>query len=168
MKLAEAQELIKPGLDQDQITKWMDLGCGSGLFTHALASLLVPGSYILAIDKMPYSMAFDHSDVMIDFMQADMESLNVKNKVDGILMANALHYIPHHLDFLSRCKTHLKVAGKMIIVEYDTNRSNPWVPFPVPYEQLRTIAIQIGVGVKRLKEQPSRFGGFLYSGMLLF
>ncbi len=30
---------------------WADLGCGSGIFTYALASLLKKGSTIYAIDR---------------------------------------------------------------------------------------------------------------------
>lgn len=30
---------------------WADLGCGSGTFTLALASLLSPGSFVYAIDR---------------------------------------------------------------------------------------------------------------------
>ena len=34
-------------------TRWADLGCGSGLFTLTLASLLQPGSTVYAVDRHP-------------------------------------------------------------------------------------------------------------------
>ncbi len=52
MTIQEATDLIR----HDRITSltknvWADLGCGSGIFTHALANLLCEGSIIYAVDK---------------------------------------------------------------------------------------------------------------------
>ena len=52
MELGEAISLIQTDeIIQDKQTTWADLGCGSGLFTRALAGLLYTGSTIYAIDK---------------------------------------------------------------------------------------------------------------------
>ena len=41
MKVSDATTLIKTGIpDRIKNTAWADLGCGSGIFTNALASLL--------------------------------------------------------------------------------------------------------------------------------
>ena len=57
MQMNDAVELIK----HDSIFKsgeqdWADLGCGSGTFTMALASLLALDSTIYAVDKNKYSL----------------------------------------------------------------------------------------------------------------
>jgi ubiquinone/menaquinone biosynthesis C-methylase UbiE len=44
-------------------THWADLGCGSGTFTLALATLLPPGSTIEAIDLRPGVIGQRHQPV---------------------------------------------------------------------------------------------------------
>jgi hypothetical protein len=52
MELREAISLIQTGeIIQDKQTTWADLGCGSGLFTRALAGMLYSDSIVYAIDK---------------------------------------------------------------------------------------------------------------------
>ena len=52
MTLQEGITLIKTDkIDSSKAASWADLGCGSGLFTYALASLLKDASVIYAVDK---------------------------------------------------------------------------------------------------------------------
>ena len=54
MKFHDAVSLINhPGIMSNDNTTWADLGCGNGLFSKALASLLRPSSAVYAIDKTP-------------------------------------------------------------------------------------------------------------------
>src|SRR6478735_8877109 len=76
---------------------WLDLGCGTGLFTLALADNLPAASKIIAIDKDKKALSkipATVNDVVIQTMAADFvyDALDVK-EVDGILLANALHYV---------------------------------------------------------------------------
>jgi hypothetical protein len=53
MQIKEAISLIKTeGFFEDTKTKWADLGCGSGLFTRALASLLYLEALYMQLIKM--------------------------------------------------------------------------------------------------------------------
>jgi hypothetical protein len=58
MHIAEATELIWiDKISGDRAQTWCDLGCGTGTFTLALATLLSPGSVIHAIDKNEKSLS---------------------------------------------------------------------------------------------------------------
>ena len=75
---------------------WADLGCGSGLFTFALAHLLKPGSSVQGVDIILPRFNFDlqPEGVEIGSMQLDFvaDELPFQN-LDGILMANSLYYV---------------------------------------------------------------------------
>ncbi len=160
MQIKEAIELI----DNDFISSgdgkqtWADLGCGSGTFTKALASLLPENSLIYAIDKSRIDLGRipdQFENVIIEKIQADFTGKILPDNLDGILMANSLHYVKEKDSFIEKIKTHLKKAGCFIIVEYDTEISNTWVPFPVNYNSLKILFENEGYVVKKLKEKSS-------------
>src|SRR6476659_671549 len=75
---------------------WADLGCGDGTLTVALASLLPAGSTVHAIDTDTRALArvpARHGDVTLVAHAGDFTSSPWPfNGLDGVLMANALHY----------------------------------------------------------------------------
>lgn len=159
MKVTEAAALIESGLQRNTAkATWADLGCGSGTFTKALAILLGEGSKIYAVDKVSQSIkSSDTNAAAIEFFKIDFihEELPCSN-LDGVLMANSLHYVNDKLQFIERVKKHLKPDGQMIIVEYDTEKRNPWIPYPVGFEVLRTILSAGGfTRVKKIGERNS-------------
>src|SRR5579859_2617974 len=155
MNIDEATSLIKNADLPSVPTHWADLGCGSGLFTRALASLLPDGSSIHAIDRKPLIQAgiipgktasvetasgkttsgpgVDIIPVKADFITGDLDL----PPLDGILMANSLHYVADKQTFLRRIDTWLRPAAQILIVEYDTDRPIAnWVPYPVSFHSL--------------------------------
>jgi hypothetical protein len=51
--------------------------------------------------------------------------------LDGILMANSLHYLRHQSAFIRKSASQLRAHHQFLIVEYDLRRGNPWVPYPL-------------------------------------
>ncbi len=67
-------------------------------------------------------------------------------KVDGILMANALHYAADPVVVLKNVLGHLKPAGTFIFIEYETSTPNPpWIPYPIPFANFKKFASQCGL-----------------------
>lgn len=166
MQLAEAANLLAGAhLNPSQPTTWADLGCGRGVFTYALARLLAPGSTIYAIDQSPQSLRpTGGNNVAIHFQQADFEADPLPlEALDGILMANALHYVadkPALLEKLQRVRT---PTAPFLIVEYDTMQANPWVPYPIDEAHLRRLFIDSGYRrVEKMGERPSVYGAMMY------
>jgi len=158
MTLAQAKELIKcDPLNASQPQTWFDLGCGSGLFTKALNGLLPQDSLIYAVDKQ--GTAFNNKD--IKFLQLDFVKDPLPNvSVDGILMANSLHYVKDKLLFLTRIKNHLKTRGVFLLVEYDIETSNQWVPYPISLLSAGTLSTQAGFeSFAKISDRPSVFNG---------
>jgi hypothetical protein len=58
-------------------------------------------------------------------------------------------------------------SSTFLIVEYDTTRFNPWVPYPINYANLHQLFTTLGyTSITKLSEAPSRFGGRMYSALI--
>lgn len=167
MTAAEASTLIHmpdmPGNGTPQ--SWADLGSGSGLFTRTLLTQLPRGSTVYAIDRdeVPAPSAG------IVSRQADFTAHNWQTPpLHGILMANSLHFVKDHKAFLQKAVDPLLPAARFLFVEYDTDKPNPWVPYPLSFKTLQQLFRSLQLGEARLLHtMPSRFGGAqLYSAMV--
>ncbi len=166
MKISQAVDLIRtPLIEREEPQSWCDLGCGSGTFTTALAQLLEPGSTIHAVDldqRALEGIPAQHDGVEIRKVLGDLRSPSLRlPSVDGILVANILHFIQDQHMFLQGL---LSVTDRFLIVEYERSRPNPWGPYPVGFERLCQLFSASGVQrVEKLATRSSRFGGTLYS-----
>ncbi len=151
-------------------TVWADLGCGTGTFTYALAHLLETGSTIYAFDKerprlagLPNPRQVIIKPGQLDFLEDDLPV----SELNGILMANSLHYVPRKPAFIDKIARRLQPDGVFLIVEYETSRANPWVPYPVPFQALKTLFHEAGfTSAGRLNEIPSLYGsGHMYAAL---
>jgi ubiquinone/menaquinone biosynthesis C-methylase UbiE len=162
MELSEAIELIKnKNIPSAEQTVWADLGCGSGLFTHALAHLIKPDSKIYTVDKNADTLKRLQKPavVIIEKICADFinDELNLHN-LDGIIMANSLHYVQDKNAFIHKIAKCLKADGSFLVVEYDTDLSNSWVPYPLSYQSLKSLFEKTGYSsINKLHELPSRY-----------
>ncbi|MDF9795968.1 trans-aconitate methyltransferase [Catalinimonas alkaloidigena] len=162
MKISDAINLIRDAeIDHSNPSIWADLGCGSGTFTLALAHLLAEGSTVYAIDKQSQRISKPDHEVNIVFRQADFErdALNL-SPLDGLLMANALHYMEDKEALLSRLLQYIRPGGKLLLVEYDTLRANPWVPYPIDFQHMESLLQLLGMErVVKLGERRSLYNG---------
>lgn len=150
---------------------YADLGCGEGLFSAALAHLLPAGSTVLAIDKqragsLPYPIP---AGITVERRQADfsLEDFELP-ELQGIVMANSLHYIADKAALIGRLKDRLPESGVFIIVEYETTQANPWVPYPITQQALGKLFAEAGFrNMVKLGERASVYrSGKMYAVMV--
>ena len=144
--------------------RWADLGAGEGAFTLALADLLGPGAHIVAVDKDARALrSIGHG---IETRVADFTKPLDLRDLDGVVMANSLHYVRDRQPVLQSVRAMLKPGGRLVIVEYGADRGNPWVPYPFTYPRWETMAARAGFKNTRLmKTVPSRWLGSMYSAV---
>lgn len=163
MTLKEAIDLIS-GIEGIQTPGqyWADLGSGDGLFTKALANLLGNQSSFHAIDLNEKSLAKipqEEAGIPINKIKADFinDELPLKG-LDGILMANSLHFIKNKSEFLTKASKWLKPEHRFLIVEYDLRNPNPWVPYPLNFDSLKLLFEEQGyTSIRKLHERPSAY-----------
>jgi ubiquinone/menaquinone biosynthesis C-methylase UbiE len=154
--------LAGSGLGNAGPAVWADLGCGSGTFTRALAELLAPGStiYAMDLDRVALSrLPARHQEVTIHAVQGDftMRPWPFAN-LDGILMANSLHYIHHQEAYIRQSTSQMKPRWQFVIVEYDLTKANQWVPYPVSRSRVEGLFRAIGnVSIRFLGSRPSLY-----------
>jgi trans-aconitate methyltransferase len=174
MKLSEAIELISNSeVSTLDPSIWADLGCGSGLFTHALTQLLAPGSTIYAIDKdvSAWNKNSQEKNVTIKITAADFERDDLPlDHLDGIMMANSLHFVRDKIFLFNKLRQYMKTHGFFLIVEYDMDTANPWVPFPVSFQSLKQLFEKLPDGsMHRIHERPSVYNrANIYSALISF
>ena len=61
-------------------------------------------------------------------------------------------------------RSYLGPAGKLVLVEYDADRGNLWVPHPVSFTRWSRVAAEAGfIGTRLLGRVPSRFLHAIYA-----
>lgn len=163
MELKTAVALINtPHLITDTQQVWADLGAGTGFFTKILARFLQPGSTIIAVDKgkIDLDKIPPTAGINLQTIKADFTSDELKLEgLTGILMANSLHYVKDKMTFLKSIEKSFAGKGRFLIVEYDTEQGNPWVPYPVNFSSLKELFNKAGyASVEKINETPSMYG----------
>jgi ubiquinone/menaquinone biosynthesis C-methylase UbiE len=169
MNHADLVGLIEEGITE-RGGRWADLGSGEGAFTLALADLLGPGAHITAVDRDAGALRSLGSQkfhgVEVVTKVADFTRALELSNLDGIVMANSLHFVRDKAPVLESVRSMLRPGGRLIVVEYGTDRGNPWVPHPFSYETWEKMAAQAGfVKTRLLRTIPSRHLGSMYSAM---
>jgi trans-aconitate methyltransferase len=161
--LTEAITLIQhERADTNAPAHWADLGCGDGLFTQAISTFLPAGSTVYGVDKtsslkkQTTRNGVELVPVKADFITGDLPF----HQLDGVIMANALHYVKDKPAFLKKLQSHLQTGAPVILVEYDTDTAVPvWVPYPLSFASLKKLFAAAGYHtIRRLGEHPSIYG----------
>jgi SAM-dependent methyltransferase len=153
--------------------RWADIGAGSGAFTLALADLLGPGATVIALDRdasalatNARAMAARFPEVGVETRLADLTDPPDVGLLDGIVAANSLHFVPRdrQVEAVRRLAVLVRPGGRFIVVEYDADRGNPWVPHPFSFETWRRLAAEAGLrDTERIGRVLSRFLGAIYA-----
>lgn len=163
MTHAELVALIEGGVGEKG-GQWADLGAGEGAFTLALADLLGRSAHIVAVDKEARALRAIGNG--IETRVGNFTKPLDLHDLDGIVMANSLHYVRDKQPVLERVRAMLRPGGRLIIVEYGADRGNPWVPYPFTYQQWEKMAARAGFqNTRLLKTVPSRWLGSMYSAV---
>ena len=157
---------------EDAITerggRWAELGAGEGNFTLALAELLGPGGHITAVDRDARALRqlSERMGKRVETKVADFTRPLGLSGLDGIVMANSLHFVRDKAPVLESVRNMLRPGGQLIVVEYGTDSGNPWVPHPFSYERWETMAAKAGFeNTRLLRAIPSRHLGSMYSAV---
>lgn len=186
--------MLRPGISAPGGV-WADFGSGTGAFTLSLQDIVGAEAEIFSIDKdhsalqeqgREFKRRFEASrdeNPHLHFIQSDLMRLKAQQDVpplDGIIMANVLHYFPDasrapHLmpklrdlptkvQVLNHVRTFLKPNGSLILIEYNVDVGNMWVPYPLSFPTYQQLAPRAGFATPRLLATiPSRFLNEFYS-----
>jgi SAM-dependent methyltransferase len=164
-------------LIRDEVTttvgRWAELGAGEGAFTLALADLLGPGAHITAVDRDANPLGRFEAEAAKRFPATDVETVVADftrplglTDLDGVLMANSLHFVRNKKPVLESVREMLRPGGSLVVVEYGADRGNLWVPHPFSHPTWERLAADAGfVRTRLLRTRPSRFLGSLYSAV---
>lgn len=164
--------LLRSGVDQPGGV-WADFGSGTGAFTLALADLIGPAGMIYSIERdraalvqQERSLRECFPNTIVHYRPADFTRPIDLPPLDGIVMANALHFQRYPEPIVKLLKNYLRTEGRFIIVEYNIEQGNSAVPYPVSFRRWNELAAQCGFAdTELLMTRPSRFLKEIYSAV---
>ena len=172
MNTRDAVRLIAGAVPRGTGT-WADIGAGDGTFTRALVERVGPRGRIYAVDRDARAVetlerwatkdAPNVIPVVADFSDPlDLPGL-ADRMLDGMLLANVLHFVRDADAVLARLAARLRPGGRVVLVEYDRRRASRWVPHPIPAARLPALAASAGLSTPVITAtRPSAYGGILY------
>lgn len=154
---------------------WADFGSGTGAFTLALAELLGPSGKIYSVDKDRGALRTQERAMQTQFPQTTAHYLTADFTqpldlplLDGLVLANTLHFQEYTAQerVIHLLKSYLRPGGRLILVEYNVDRGNLWVPYPLAYSSWEKLAQRTGFAYTQLlMTMPSRFLREIYSAV---
>lgn len=175
MDVNDAVALIRDAVGVGTIGVWADLGAGTGTFTRALARILDAGSTIYAVEHDASAVAAlrklaSESPTRVIPVRADFtRQLELPGLgdalLDGILLANSLHFVRDAEHVLMQLAQSVRVGGRVVVVEYDRRARSRWVPYPIDALHWPQLAAAAGLADAAVTAtRPSAYAGVLYAG----
>jgi SAM-dependent methyltransferase len=155
---------------------WADFGSGRGAFTLALADLLGPTAQLWSVDRDARALRDQQAilrarfpDVPVQTIVADFSRPLDLPPLDGALLANSLHFLrdAEKDTALRLIRSYLRPGGRLVIVEYNTDRGNLWVPHPFSYATWETLARRNGFTATRLLARRQSRNSDMYAALSL-
>ena len=170
MNHADHVALIRAGVEGAGL-RWLELGAGEGAFTLALAELLGPHGEIVALDRDAGALRRLAAQLEQGFPPTGVRTTtgNFRDHLpagpfDGVLAANSLHFLRDPVEVMTRARAVLRTGGRLLVVEYDADRGNAWVPHPFSAARFADLAEQAGfTRTREIGRVPSRFLGAMYA-----
>jgi len=163
--------LIKKAVPKGGI--WADLGSGRGAFTLALAQCLGTNGEIYSVDldqralntqQERMASRFPHN--VVHYLRGDFTHALSLPPLNGIVMANSLHFVQEKAPVLEGIRALLQPEGRLVLVEYELTCGNYAIPYPLTYAQWKQLATACGFAhTARLMTRPSRVWGEIYSAV---
>lgn len=152
---------------------WADFGSGTGAFTLALADLIGPEGEIYSVDtdrnalrEQERIMRARFPATNVHYIVADFTRPLDLPPLTGVVMANSLHFQRNKDAVLQLVRGYLQPGGRLVLVEYNSDRGNLWVPHPLSYSTWEAVARRNGfANTQLLATVPSRFLGEIYSAL---
>lgn len=169
---ADHVDLIRDGVSGSG-SVWADFGSGSGAFTFALADLLGTDGHIYSVDQnsgalrdQAVAMRRQFPETQLHQIHGDFTQRIRLPPLDGVVAANALHFVRDQVAVLKLVRETLKPGGRLVVVEYNTDRGNQWVPNPFSFTTFVLLAEGAGFdGARQLSSRPGRFLDGMYAAV---
>lgn len=140
----------------------LDIGCGCGGSTLALARAVAPGGHVLGVDvskpmlAVAQSLVGAHPELNFGFAEADAASAPLPTAYDLLHSRFGLMFFAEPVVALRHLRGSLKVGGRCAFVCWRAPRDNSWAMAPL-------VAARKALGIQPAPADPNMPGPFAFA-----
>lgn len=143
--------------------KWAIFGVPNKNYVYAIADVLGLSGQVHAVDKSKRKLAVINPEVKglakINLENKDFLAAKLFDDLDGVFLPYSLHKVANPMKFLGQVMLSIKVDGKLLILDYNTQRANPRLKYPVDIKRLNSLTKKLALPEpKILQKTRARFG----------